>query len=200
MKKRMPFALALVLFAGLVAGGESLASKAAIESALQTQFSGFAGPAAPTLVWSKTAQAIHDGAIVGVASGVAAVTGEIGEYREVAINDYAGLVSGTVGNLASLPLTPGDWDVSLHAYVYGIGGNTGNAFLAGISTVSATRPATGKEAESGAWNTVSSSHVTIPKSQLLLNSTTTVYAIGLATFAGAGNARVRGLLSARRCR
>jgi hypothetical protein len=85
------------------------------------------------------------GPLVGVTDGSAAAAGQIGECITSYASGVAAGASGSVQNITSITLTPGDWDVSAIGSFLGAP-ITFQQFSVGLSTTSATMP-------SGAANT-----------------------------------------------
>ncbi len=84
--------------------------------------------------------------IPGTTTNDNATAGNIGEYVEVKVTGGSAisLTSGTITNVASIALGPGDWDVCAHISINPpSNANTLNVVSAGISTTSATLPARG---------------------------------------------------------
>jgi len=79
------------------------------------------------------------GAIVGVSNGTDAQTGYIGEYKEAKVLTYTNFPtpSGTWGDLGSIVLTPGDWDISAIINT-AINGATVTGIAVGIGTALGT--------------------------------------------------------------
>ena len=73
----------------------------------------------------------------GVTNGSAAAAGEIGE-RLTAAGGLIGIANNTPTNIASIPLTAGDWDVSGRVEFIAAGTTHPTQIGAAISTVSAT--------------------------------------------------------------
>ena len=142
--------------------------------------------------WTEYHQALSDrlGEIAaGVTDGSDATAGDVGEYMEK-VGSGVALSNTVVAQLASLALTPGDWDVSGSVSFAAGAGNHG-IFAAGINTIdsmiSATMPTT-------ALNQM------LPTAQRRVNITaaTTVWVVGQAAFSGTVTAT--GTIRARRVR
>lgn len=142
--------------------------------------------------------------IRGTTTNDSAATGFVGEYVEAVQASYANApTSGQYGDVTSISLTAGDWDVSavlewnlntgtaMTNPIIGIGTASGNSSsgLSGGNTSFETTPPT------------SSSNMgqSIPVVRKSLSATTTIYLKYLATYSG-GTPRARGRISARRVR
>lgn len=143
--------------------------------------------------------------VKGTTTNDNAVAGEVGEYIEAVVLRSAPVGSWSndvVQNVASISLTPGDWDVSL---MMGFGGAlTGTKLVGGISTTSASLPSTdaiGRNRDNTPTMPTATCDVTlkIPRWRVSLSTPQTVYAVGLITFS-AGTPIVYGTISARRRR
>ncbi|WP_097190394.1 hypothetical protein [Caballeronia arationis] len=137
--------------------------------------------------------------IVGTTTNNNASAGAVGEFV-TATGTATSLTSGTVVNLASIPLTAGDWDVWGTVYFSNATGTTSTSQLAWCSTTSATAPAVPLYNIIGAsipQNTANS--VNTQPLRISIASTTTVYVSGEAFFSG-GTATGTGFIRARRIR
>lgn len=142
--------------------------------------------------------------VKGTATNDAAATGLVGEYVESVVSAVSFPTSTEYGDLTSISLTAGDWDVSLVAlsdangatvtsWAIGISTTTGNAttgLVGGSNWLVAVNPPV-----AGSYNAAES----IPNYRMSLSGTTTVYAkfsgdYSVATPNGSGR------LSARRVR
>lgn len=139
------------------------------------------------------------GGIVGTTTNDNADAGKVGEYITSSVpTPGTSISSGTDTNLTSISLTAGDWDV------WGSWGFqpsvNATLFIAGINTVSATRPDTSlcvcRSATTGLYQTTCSA---IPMQRLSLSGTTTVYMVAIVNLVS-GTANQFGFLSARRIR
>jgi hypothetical protein len=124
------------------------------------------------------------GAINGITSGNNPSAGFLGEQiiSTVGITS-ASLSTGSAGNITSIMLTAGVWDVSGLVTFTG-GAITGVNYAGSVSLVSATRGTQAyAEAETPTSPTTTSNvTVTIPKYRVNITSTTPVYLVGFATF------------------
>jgi len=142
--------------------------------------------------WTEYHQSVADrlsGLGVGVTDGSEAAAGAVGEFL-TAGSGAIGLVTGATTNLASLALTPGDWDVS--GFVsFTAGSGTHTYFGAGIgvvdTTIMATYPGT-------ATNQVLPTTV----HRYNISAATTVWVVARADFTGTVTAS--GSIRARRAR
>jgi hypothetical protein len=124
----------------------------------------------------------------GVTDGSDAAAGDIGEYLTWSASTP--LASGANTNVASLPLTPGDWEVSGDV-AFVTGGGTLNGVGCGVgsidSFIAATFPA-------GATN----QHLNTGTRRYNVTVATTVWVVALALFSGTVTAS--GVIRARRMR
>lgn len=137
----------------------------------------------------------------GITNGALAGAGVLGETISSAIasGSATSLTTATAKNITSLSLTAGDWDVSGNVNFVG---STATASLlqGGISATSATVPTDGTEVFSGLTALGSGTDsVTLPRKQINVAATTTVYLVGKSTFS-AGSVTAYGSMSARRIR
>jgi len=209
MKSNRIAALIVIGYAVLIAWiglhvSESSATKAAIESQLSAGFSGLTGAVSPTLAWSKTATAIHNGVVVGSSTNDSAASGEIGESVSSAVSQASSvsLTSAVSANVTSISLSAGDWDVSgIVSYAAG-SGYVGSFISASVGTVSATAGTQGDnrvDMSACPIFSVADASAIIPVHRLSLASTTTVYLVAQAGLS-AGSLKAYGRISARRMR
>jgi len=141
------------------------------------------------------------GTIGTVAAGDAAA-GSVGEYVNslVASGSAVGLSNGTDGNVTSISLTAGDWDVT-GAVNFVSAAATVTQKSAGITVTSATIPTDGSEVFNGSQTTTASftDGITLPVKRINVSSTTTVYLVGKVAFS-AGSVSAFGTINARRVR
>lgn len=137
-------------------------------------------------------------AITGVATNSNAAAGDIGEFVESAVTSIT-INSASAGNMTSISLTAGDWDVSATFQNSNIGANS--YYSIGISTTSATF-AGARNAKETLYQSVNISisvtSACIPRNRLSLAATTTVYFV--AQMGVANNANCDGYMTARRVR
>lgn len=144
-------------------------------------------------------------AIKGVSTNSVPAAGMVGEYIESVVNSVNAPTSTQFGDITSISLTAGDWDVSLNIY---IGRNSAGLTLAqiGISTTtgnSQTGLSTGSNLmffnrDAGSTG-IDNAGLTVASYRMLLSATTTVYAKMEATYSS-GTPQFTGRLSARRMR
>jgi hypothetical protein len=143
-----------------------------------------------------------DGGIQGVTDASDAGAGNVGEIVTslAAIGSLLSLTTNTAGNITSISLTAGDWDVEGNANFTETTA-TASARTAGINTVSATLPTDGTECNCGVQSTLTSekNSIALPRKRISLAGTTTVYLVAFATFS-AGTVGVYGAITARRVR
>jgi hypothetical protein len=141
--------------------------------------------------------------VQGTTTNDSAADGLIGEYVSSTVaGTTTGLTSPNAANITSISLTAGDWDVRGTYVITGTGTTSFTLANCGISTTSATLPATNlrNTRVSGAFvPTDVYVAAEVPMQRISVATTTTVYLVAAATFsistAGAG-----GVLSARRVR
>jgi hypothetical protein len=144
---------------------------------------------ATTPTWAKAG-----GSGFGITDGSEAPTGAIGEFKTVT-GSAVSLVNSTAKTIATLSLTPGDWDVSGRIVYVNTGGSGVNTVLAGTSLTDNTL---------GTYNqfvglTAGTNIAPIANARYNITVTTTIYVIGWSTFT-AGTMTGTGLLNARRMR
>jgi hypothetical protein len=150
-------------------------------------------------------QTLPLGQIAGTQTNDDARAGNVGEYLESEVLSGAALsiTNATPSNIASLSLTPGDWDVWGIIGTVPAGGTTTSFTAGGINTTSATLPTSpGKGANVQSWVAQSagtSAIYPVGCRRISLNATTTVYLVQHTNFAVSTNAAF-GILCARRVR
>jgi len=140
------------------------------------------------------------GGIVGVTTNSNASTGIVGEYVEASASLVTS-ASNAITNITSISLTAGDWQV------FGCIGCPGDAgtgvvshMMGGLSSTSATIPATTGDALSLNYNTVAGwgGDCPVPTRRFALSSTTTIYLVAKIIYTGTNS--LEGRISARRMR
>lgn len=132
--------------------------------------------------------------IVGTTTNNNANAGSVGEYVTANATSVAAFGSGTAGNITSISLTAGDWDVT--GLATAVGGTTVTSVGGGISTTSATFGALGTYVSQVA--TVGQGMaVTLPV-RISIAGTTTVYLVANCIYTGTPT--MSGLIRARRVR
>jgi len=151
---------------------------------------------------TKAVDVAISGGLVGKTDASAASAGIVGEVISslVASGSAVAMNTGVGTNVTSISLTAGDWDVSGNVN-FSAASATVTATSGGITTTSATVPTDGTEVYSGVQVTLLSEtdSVTIPRKQINVSSTTTVYLVGKTTFS-AGTVSCFGAITARRVR
>jgi len=153
-----------------------------------------------------TSPTINNPNIVGVTNGTNASAGSVGEYVSSTLVNASSvsMTTNVTSNITSISLTAGDWDIN-GLVVWSFGGSTVILTeLAGISTVSAGMPTVDSGQIGGfafgAGKTGGGADYSVtPTVRLSINSTTTVYLVGKATFPTSTMA-ASGTISARRVR
>ena len=142
--------------------------------------------------WTEYHQAVADKLSVlnaGVTDGSDATAGDIGEYM-IASSAPIGLANGVVANLASLSLTPGDWDV-WGQVVFQAGSGSHAGFGVGINSVDAIMTATFPT------TAIQQAMPTI-QHRLNISAAATAWVVAQASFSGTMTAT--GTIQARRAR
>jgi hypothetical protein len=144
-----------------------------------------------------TSPIITTPSIVGVTNGSNAGGGDVGEFIQSKVASGSAVAISSVTNIASLTLTPGDWDVVGQVSAINVDNLTAN-LTAGITTTSATLPTDGSESygEMAALGSTSKTTMTISRVRVNVMVSTIVYLVGFASSfcTGFGN------ISARRVR
>jgi hypothetical protein len=126
--------------------------------------------------------------VAGVQDGTAAVSGQSGEVLSSTVTGVAAAATGTVGDVASLALSPGDWLISAHATISGgaTGLTSGSQQKLSVVTTSATD---GTEGDTMQINTIlalsaNGKHaLSIPQLRVNISSATTIYLTSSVTYA-----------------
>lgn len=152
------------------------------------------------------AQFSNTGSVIqGTTTNDAAAAGTVGEYVDSYVTVTSAPTNSEWGDLTSISLTAGDWDVSGCAE-WQSNGATWTEVYTGISTTSgnsATGLSSGKTMVVGSWASTSSAIVQfsgcLPRTRISLSATTTVYLKYLSVYS-LGTPRALGYISARRIR
>lgn len=129
-----------------------------------------------------------------------AAAGSIGEY--VVSNVSVAVSTGVATNITTISLSAGDWDIN---GVVGYNNATASATQlgAGVSTTSATLPPIGQlglaQLATPSASINNATQIAIAPTRFIVNATTTVYLVGIATFAS-GTTNLYGTIRARRMR
>ncbi len=171
-------------------------------SSVQTQLNAKAPLASPTFTGTVTTPSVtfnSTSGIIGTTTNNNAAAGSVGEYVESVVSAVSAASSTTFGDVTSISLTAGDWDVTLlingnpaatwTSFQYGISQTTGNS-----STGLVTGSNRGIDSASLTGNTTR----VIPSYRQSLAGTTTIYAKANSTFTSTLTYDAR--LSARRLR
>jgi hypothetical protein len=145
--------------------------------------------------------------IKGTTTNDSAAAGYVGEYVESVVSAVNSPSSGAYGDLTSISLTAGDWDVTLNAHVSRNGAtvNNNSAYQIGVSQTtgnSSTGLVIGSNLHYLRSPTTADneSDGTVAVYHQSLNGTTTIYAKFRAEYASGGPPQWDGRLSARRVR
>lgn len=138
--------------------------------------------------------------IQGVTDGSVAAAGYVGETMSATFSAVNITTSNVAQSLASITLTPGDWDVTGYV-MYTVGtGATMTIWLAGLNTVTNALPSVGNYFQSGGSLTATGgASAPTPVSRQNVTTNTTVFMVGQAVFSG-GAVTATGFLRARRMR
>lgn len=144
--------------------------------------------------------------IIGATDGSPAPAGVVGEaiVVSVAVGSPVSLTTTTAKTVATLTLTPGDWDVSANLNFTGTSATVaaGANFAGGISTTTNTLPTDGSEVQYDPTTVTTASFKSgsaIGRKIFTVSVSTPVYLVGVATFT-AGTVGGYGSLTARRIR
>lgn len=159
----------------------------------------------PVLAALRSISPAGSGQVPGTATNDSANAGNVGEILSASVLSGAavGMASGTPVNLASLSLTPGDWDVSCQP-LFLLGTTTNVTFMA--ASISPT--ISGYNQTPGNFNQLSYpgsvlgnvyAGVSVGPSRISLSATTTYYCVVNAGFT-VSTMSVWGILRARRVR
>jgi hypothetical protein len=150
--------------------------------------------------FSSTITPSQTGGIVGTTTNNNANAGSIGEFVQQGFPSVS-VTNATPTNAVSISLTAGDWDVTGYVQYQAGSGATVTAALGGISTTSATLPASGFYSFMGGISAPSTTAagVIAPIQRISLTSTTTVYLVAEAVYTGA-SCVATGFIRARRVR
>ena len=134
----------------------------------------------------------------GTATNDAAAAGYIGEYVVSTVGNVAAPTSGEWGDVTSISLTAGDWDVTYLGSMNAVGSAVTDQNF-GIGTTSGNNSPGASQNLDFANTTVGTKLPTFIKKRFLLTSTTTVYAKMNFTWVG-GSVFGLGSIQARRIR
>ena len=144
--------------------------------------------------------------VTGTTTNDSAAAGLVGQYIESIATDTVAVTSTNYGDLTSISLTAGDWDVSAVVY-WDNTGATWTIAQYGISTTAGNNGVGLSAGENFISNTWASSATTptiltgsIAPYRMSLASTTTVYLKYRSTYSAGGPPHSQGRLSARRVR
>ena len=138
-------------------------------------------------------------ALKGVTDGSNAPAGQIGEVISAVNSAGSGIAAGTPGNVASLNLTPGDWDIS--ADIHFTASATMTIIVGGISLTSASFPSSSLAESMGqlSGNMISTNVMVLRPCRASLTTATSYYLTAQANFPS-GTCTVSGTIWARRAR
>lgn len=161
-------------------------------------------PVVPTaLNATATTQAASTAFVrTGTATNDSAISGQVGEYL-TSTTGGGSLSTGISANATSISLTAGDWDVQGRTVFVASGGAAPTALETGISLVSGTFLGTGDgggaQLLAASFNANTTNAVATSTTRVSIATTTTVFLVALAMFAG-GAVSATGFIGARRAR
>jgi hypothetical protein len=127
----------------------------------------------------------------GVVDGSDAAAGQVGEYLTASSSGVA-LASNTQANVATLNLTPGDWDVSGLVSFSASSGSSHTSFGAGLDTIGIYNQGTFPTGPL-------TQGIGLPPKRYSVSAATAVQLVAIATF-GSGTVSAQGAVRARRMR
>lgn len=133
----------------------------------------------------------------GVTDGTNAAAGEIGEVLSNTTSNVS-VTSAAAVNLASVTLTPGDWDVKGVARFDQTANGT-TAVVACLNTSSATLAPFPDTTQINGLSAGGNQQFSAPTKRYSISANTTVYLVGICTFS-TGTVTGRGFIEARRAR
>ena len=144
-------------------------------------------------------------ALMGVTDGSDALPGQVGEVISSVVTTGVALTTNVGATVATLPLAPGDWDITGDVYFTGTGAPT--AIFGGINLVAATLPALPLAGINVArtqivltTSSLSTAAIAVMRScRASLSAATNYYLIGQAVFPS-GTCAATGVIWARRAR
>lgn len=142
------------------------------------------------------------GQIIGTSKNDNAAAGNVGEFLSVLIPVGSALpmTTGVALDLASLTLTPGDWDLWASLVTNPAGTTVTAAFVAGLNTTANTLPTLEfRQYETPTASAGNNASTALPIQRILLAASTTYRAVGLANFI-TSTCALCGFISARRAR
>lgn len=144
---------------------------------------------------------IANGQLPATATNDNASAGKVGEYvsSQVVFASGVSCTNNAIGNVTSISLTAGDWDVGANIVINNTGTNVtnGQGFISSVGPTSA--PDTSLRALSPLGVTIQQFAMPVVTQRFSLSSTTTIYLNQFTQF-GAGTTIACGILWARRVR
>ena len=144
-------------------------------------------------------------AVEGTSTNDNADAGDVGEFisSSVLSGSAVSLTSSVAANITSISLTAGDWDISCSGFFTAGGGTTTSYRNIAINTTSATEPTAAAENNMAggniSWGAGQVDWQNVGTFRLSVSGTTTLYMVGVATFA-VSTMSAYGFISARRVR
>ena len=141
--------------------------------------------------------------IKGVNTNTAAAAGDVGEYIESFAGPVSAPASNTYGDITSITLTAGDWDISAIAASVINTGVSITSVVSGIGTAPGTSGAGMSIGDNLGYSVPPTAQnlptITIPPKRVLIASTTTYY-LKMRMSYSSGTPQFHGRISARRVR
>lgn len=141
--------------------------------------------------------------IKGINTNTAAAAGDVGEYIEANSFSVSAPATNTYGDITSITLTAGDWDISAIAASVINTGVTITSVISGIGTAPGTSGAGLTTGDTQGYSVPPTAQylptITIPPKRVLIASTTTYYLKMWISYAS-GTPQFHGRISARRVR
>lgn len=138
----------------------------------------------------------------GTNTNDSASAGNVGEYvsSTIGVGSAVTQSNGVTGNITSISLTAGDWDVTASPITHSAGTVNRTSIQAGFSTTSATLPTAGTS-QLWRWDGTTNGQIGFTVSgRLSLSGTTTVYMVINSSQSGGGTDQGYGTIWARRVR
>jgi len=183
-------------------GGTASTTAAAARTALSAAASG-ANADITSMTALTTINRTGGTSIKGINTNTAAAAGDVGEYIESFAGPVSAPASNTYGDITSITLTAGDWDISAIAISILNTGVSAVVAVSGFCTASGTSSAGMTFGDTGGYSSPPtlqySPTITIPPKRVSINATTTYYLKMWMSYAS-GTPQFQGRISARRVR
>lgn len=137
----------------------------------------------------------------GINDATNAAAGELGEFLSIESGTSTALTAATTANVATLTLTPGDWDVGGYVRFLPDAGITITGFVTGPTMTNAGTPAPiNRTYLPISFAAGVGPMLPLGRNRFNVSVSTTIYLTVNATFGGTGACNVQGALNARRIR